>query len=148
MPICTLPSPKPTVEALQKRNHELEKVVRSLEREREHHPVHDDCPVCRSQIEGLRRRIEAYEQGERKQREIVHTAVAQFAQVMEIKLGASGLTTHQSHEASAWLMRRLERELNELAMAMVKDEDVLGEAADVADVAMLIAESHREPVAC
>lgn len=136
--------PKPEYDKLFRESKLLEKRARDLQAQIDAHPTHEACPQCQERFNELKAKVVALEQEKADHRDEVQRRVSYFARVMQTKLSDLGLRPVSASE-SPYLMRRLLDEMNQLAMAIATDEDVLGEAADVANAALLITESRREP---
>ena len=80
------------------------------------------------------------------QRDDVRAEVRAFALAMEAKLRANDHKRHWRNFSAMWLMHRLEQEVGELRRALMecRSEDVEGEAADVANFAMMIADLFKK----
>lgn len=72
----------------------------------------------------------------------IRAEVQAFAQDMERKLSANDHKQHWSTIPQDKLLRRLKQELRELERAMKKGKNVVEEAADVANFAMMIADNE------
>lgn len=76
---------------------------------------------------------------------LIRESVWWFAQQMELKLLDNEHKGHWSRDSLLGLLQRLHEELCELLAAIRREnlENVIGEAADVANFAMIIADNAR-----
>ena len=70
--------------------------------------------------------------------------VAWFANEMERQLEENGCKLGWERCTDKWLLKRLRQEVEELEQAVKKGKNVVEEAADVANFAMMIADNFQE----
>lgn len=107
------------------------------------------CTHCRTIVEVLTDRTRCNcpnpdpEDAEWVRIEILRPSVAAFAQAMEQKLKENDYKGHWDHCSMQYLSMRLTQEREELRRAVERadSKEVLREAADVANFAMMIAEN-------
>jgi len=80
-------------------------------------------------------------------RDLSNDPVLKFAIAMSGKLSANSDKSGWWNEDNGYLFRRLGQEIAELRRAIKKNkskEDIIGEAADVANFAMMIADNYEQ----
>ena len=65
-----------------------------------------------------------------------------FSNTMKIKLDVNGYKSHWSEKKNSYLLERLKEEVKDLENALINNEPILGECADIANFAMMIADKE------
>lgn len=73
---------------------------------------------------------------------IDQTLITEFGKIMVEKMRKNKHKAHWSTVSQSWLLKRLAEEMVELSDAILMDGDVVAEAADVANIAAMIADNH------
>jgi NTP pyrophosphatase (non-canonical NTP hydrolase) len=70
-------------------------------------------------------------------------AVAEFSRDMLDKMSKNRHKAHWNTVSNFWLLIRLKQEVEELHQALLSGDNIVGESADVANFAMMIADNVK-----